>query len=371
SDEVIKSSVENLVPIPSESEGISDDTCDVPFCDNSHHLDVLNDYFELFSDFNDDCTSFTPLSDVNEDQYFSPGDDVELLLHPDPSTPMMSVVSILEGFTDEPPLEENDYLFDLESKKNEWKKILYDAPIDDLMTEDKVFDPGIHDNFFLQHELAEYTNTLGWNCPTFYNNGDDNDVDYTIAITPVLSIEEPNNSLSMRDKHLDTISTTESDEVIKSSIEDLVPITSESEGIPDTMCDVHLVNNPTPLEATTHFEIFINSNDNYSSSDEDSLYENIKYVEASPHDSELVSLEVEKIVIPKDEEIDDDNLHEKLLKVNLLIAKIKALIMDKVAEQGACRNWLKEGILWILLHNILLFTKMAKASVEFKTHEAC
>ncbi|GKG00427.1 hypothetical protein Tco_0302117, partial [Tanacetum coccineum] len=54
---------------------------------------------------------------------------------------MISVVSILEGFTDEPPLEENNDLFDLESKENEWKKILYDAPIDDLMTEDKVFDP--------------------------------------------------------------------------------------------------------------------------------------------------------------------------------------------------------------------------------------
>nr|GFC16921.1 hypothetical protein [Tanacetum cinerariifolium] len=37
------------------------------------------------------------------------------------------------------------------------------------------------------------------------------------------------------------------------------------------------------------------------------------------------SLEVEKIVIPEDEEIEDDNLHEKLLKVNLLITKIEAL----------------------------------------------
>nr|GEZ29458.1 hypothetical protein [Tanacetum cinerariifolium] len=53
---------------------------------------------------------------------------------------------------------------------------------------------------------------------------------------------------------------------------------------------------------------------NGEKSDEDSLYENIEYVEASPHDSELVGLEVEKIVIPEDEEIEDDNLHEKLLK---------------------------------------------------------
>ncbi|GJT79826.1 hypothetical protein Tco_1054168 [Tanacetum coccineum] len=78
----------------------------------------------------------TPLSDSNEDECFTPSDDVKLLLHHDSSTPMISIVSILEGFTDEPPLEENDDLFDLESKKNEWKKILYDDPIDDL-----IFDP--------------------------------------------------------------------------------------------------------------------------------------------------------------------------------------------------------------------------------------
>ncbi|GKG06879.1 hypothetical protein Tco_0329848, partial [Tanacetum coccineum] len=92
----------------------------------------------------------TPLSDFNEDEYFDPGgdvDDIEFLLHRDPSTPKISVASILEGFTDEPPLEENDDLFDLESKENEWKKILYDAPIDDLMTEDNVFDPGILEKF--------------------------------------------------------------------------------------------------------------------------------------------------------------------------------------------------------------------------------
>ncbi|GKE77839.1 hypothetical protein Tco_1543959, partial [Tanacetum coccineum] len=34
--EMEKSSVENLVPIPSELKGISDDICDVPSCDNDH-----------------------------------------------------------------------------------------------------------------------------------------------------------------------------------------------------------------------------------------------------------------------------------------------------------------------------------------------
>ncbi|GJT73588.1 hypothetical protein Tco_1032874 [Tanacetum coccineum] len=62
-------------------------------------------------------------------------------------------------------------------------------------------------------------------------------IDDTIVITPVLPIKEPDNSLSMGDENLDTVLATESDEVIKSSVEDLVPIPSDSEGILDKMCD--------------------------------------------------------------------------------------------------------------------------------------
>ncbi|GJX42465.1 hypothetical protein Tco_0257455 [Tanacetum coccineum] len=103
------------------------------------------------SNFDEPALLVTPLSNANEDECFDPSgdvDEIELLLHCDLSTPKISVASILEGFTDEPPLEENDDLFDLKSKENEWKKILYDAPIDDLMTEDKVFDLGILEKFF-------------------------------------------------------------------------------------------------------------------------------------------------------------------------------------------------------------------------------
>nr|GEZ48180.1 hypothetical protein [Tanacetum cinerariifolium] len=124
----------------------------------------------------------------------------------------------------------------------------------------------------------------------------DDDDDYDSTITPVLSTEETENSLS----------------------------------IPDTMCDLHLVNNPTPLEAKDHFEIVMNSNDDISSNDDDSFYkENIEYVEASPHDSEVVNLEVAEIVIPEVKEIEDDNLRDKFLNVHLLIANIEAL-KDKI-----------------------------------------
>ncbi|GJR78839.1 hypothetical protein Tco_0149624 [Tanacetum coccineum] len=184
SDEFIKSSVEDLVPIPSESEDTSESDSD---CDDFSPINVYEEKSVTFSnplfDSNNDFTSSDDesLSDEDvpeenvkiysnplfefDDEYISSDvnplfdevfeniesgdvDEIELLLHRDPSTPKITVASILEGFTDEPPLEENDDLFDLESKENEWKKMLYDAPINDLMTEDKVFNPGIHEKTF-------------------------------------------------------------------------------------------------------------------------------------------------------------------------------------------------------------------------------
>nr|GEX73960.1 hypothetical protein [Tanacetum cinerariifolium] len=164
---------------------------------------------------------------------------------------------------------------------------------------------------------------------------DDDDEDYTIAVIPVLSTEEPENSLSMGDEHLDTIPAMESDKVIKSSVENLIPILSESEGILEHMCDVPFHDNSPPLDVSKdQFEDFSDSNDEFSSIDDDSFFiDNIDYVEASPPDFELVSSKVMEIVILEVGGIDDDILltikddilHEKLLNVNLLITKIEAL----------------------------------------------
>ncbi|GKA48966.1 hypothetical protein Tco_0741924, partial [Tanacetum coccineum] len=148
-----------------------------------------------------------------------------------------------------------------------------------------------------------------------------------VAITPVLSTEELDNSLSMGDEHLDTIPATKSDEVIKSSVEDLVPIPSESEGIFDKICDVPFRDNSPPLDISKdQFEDFSDSNDDSTSIDDDSFsIDNIDYVEASPPHSVLVSLEEVKDFYSEDGELEDDILREKLSKINLLIAKIEAL----------------------------------------------
>nr|GFA83442.1 hypothetical protein [Tanacetum cinerariifolium] len=124
------------------------------------------------------------------------------------------------------------------------------------------------------------------------------------AITPdepVLSTEEPDNSLSMGDEHLDTIPATVSDEFIKSGVEDLIPIPSESQGTPEHVCDVPSHDNSLPLDISKdQIEDFSESNKEFSSTDDDSFsFEKIDYVEASPPDSELVSSEVMEIVTPE------------------------------------------------------------------------
>nr|GEW91487.1 hypothetical protein [Tanacetum cinerariifolium] len=179
-----------------------------------------------------------------------------------------------------------------------------------------------------------YINTPNWDRPIDCYD-DDDDEDYAIAVTPNLSTEEPDNSLSIGDEHLDTIPATESNEFIKSSVENLIPIPSESEGIPDNMCDVPFHDNSSPLDVSKdQFKDFSDSNDESTLTDDDSFsIDNIEYVEASPPNSELVSSEVMEIVIPKVGGIDDDILltikndilREKILNINLLIANIEAL----------------------------------------------
>ncbi|GKC13814.1 reverse transcriptase domain-containing protein, partial [Tanacetum coccineum] len=167
-------SAEEIVPIPRESEDTSrsDSKNVLPSCDDFSSINVPRDDSITFSnplfefdvnfissdinplfdevledieckdsyDSNLDESTFlvTPLSDSNKDECLAPGDDIEILLSHDLYTPMKSIASILEGFIDDPPFEENDDLFDLECKTNDWKRILYDAPIDEA----ECFDPG-------------------------------------------------------------------------------------------------------------------------------------------------------------------------------------------------------------------------------------
>ncbi|GKC51143.1 hypothetical protein Tco_1073888, partial [Tanacetum coccineum] len=161
-----------------------------------------------------------------------------------------------------------------------------------------------------------------------------NDYEYTViyrnpkAITPDLPIEEPDNSLSMGDEHLNTTPETE-----KSSVENLVPIPSEFKGISEDICDVPscdyfdaecgLINSllsrdisiispkidflPEEFAGELNFIDPILSGIDEDDCDEDDFDE-----EEGEINDEILQIE-------------DEILREKLLNVNLLFDKIKAL----------------------------------------------
>ncbi|GJX90347.1 hypothetical protein Tco_0343673, partial [Tanacetum coccineum] len=142
-------STEEIVPIPRESEETSrsDSKNDLPSYDDffsinfprDNSVTFSNPLFEFDVNFNNplfdeeledieckdshdsnlDGSTFldTPLSDSNKDESLIPRDDIEFLLHDDPSTPLKSIASILEGLIEDPPFEENE--FDLECKTND------------------------------------------------------------------------------------------------------------------------------------------------------------------------------------------------------------------------------------------------------------
>nr|GEY89608.1 hypothetical protein [Tanacetum cinerariifolium] len=203
----------------------------------------------------------------------------------------------------------NSYPYDSSSLPQQYPYCTrYRGPHETCQCDQLIFDEPYFSRHSSTSSRIEYLRDGGFEVA----DDDDDDEDYTIAITPVLSTEEPDNSLSMGDEHLDTIPVTESDEVIKSSVEKLIPIPSESEGIPEQMCDVPFHDNSPPFDISKdQIEDFSESNEEFSSLDDDSFsIDNIDYVKASPLDYELVSSEVMEIVISKETNTFDNSLPE-------------------------------------------------------------
>nr|GEU63799.1 hypothetical protein [Tanacetum cinerariifolium] len=115
----------------------------------------------------------------------------------------------------------------------------------------------------------------------------------------------------MRDEHLSTIPETESDEVIKSSVENLVLIPNESEVTSDTEseCDVS-VNDESSLIFTTFSNPLFDYNDDFTFSDDKSLsnedvsMENFKiYSNPLFDDEEIIFTKIEEAEFDLEKEI--------------------------------------------------------------------
>ncbi|GKE57505.1 hypothetical protein Tco_1496690 [Tanacetum coccineum] len=102
----------------------------------------------------------------------------------------------------------------------------------------------------------------------------DSQLPSSIAITPVLTTLEPENSLIMGNEDLSTIPKKESDEFINSSVEDLILIPSESESDSDydlLSCDDFSPINIYEEKSVTFSNPLFDSNDDFTSSDDESL----------------------------------------------------------------------------------------------------
>nr|GEW07799.1 hypothetical protein [Tanacetum cinerariifolium] len=100
----------------------------------------------------------------------------------------------------------------------------------------------------------------------------------SISITPILPTEDPEDSLITRDEELDTIPEKELDKFIKSSVEDFVPIPSESEDTAESNneCDLPACDDLSPIDvpegkSVTFSNPLFNSYDEFTSSDNEPL----------------------------------------------------------------------------------------------------
>nr|GEW37194.1 hypothetical protein [Tanacetum cinerariifolium] len=118
----------------------------------------------------------------------------------------------------------------------------------------------------------------------------------------------------MRYEHPNTTLETESDEIIKSGVEELVPILSENEVTSEDKreCDMPVCEN-SPI-CDDHSEIFFDSNNDDDISSDDDDFEDIEYVEASLPDPEIVSL-AEENGVEEENDVNVEEEEERLINV--------------------------------------------------------
>ncbi|GJV43758.1 hypothetical protein Tco_1428294 [Tanacetum coccineum] len=172
----------------------------------------------------------------------------------------------------------------------------------------------------------------------------------SIVITPVLPTMEPEDSLIMGNEKLSTIPKKESDEFIKSSIKDLVPIPSESEDTfeSDSDCDLSLCDDFSSINVyeeksmTFSNPLFYSNNDftfsdDESLSDEDVSEDNVK-IYSNPlleFDDEYISSDVNPLFDKVLEDIESkDSYVSNLDESALLVTPLSDANEDECFDPG-------------------------------------
>nr|GEY78038.1 hypothetical protein [Tanacetum cinerariifolium] len=154
-----------------------------------------------------------------------------------------------------------------------------------------------------------------------------------IAITPVVSTKD---SLIIGDEHLDTIPEIESNEFIKSSVENLVPCLRESKDLSNGKCNV-----PACDDFTTFSNLLFDTDDDFSSSDNEPFSdEDILKKIYSNHlfDEEIIFIKID----PHHLNAESDLIESLLNQDSLIISSFK---IDSFLDEFACKLILLKLIL--------------------------
>ncbi|GKB04613.1 hypothetical protein Tco_0832756 [Tanacetum coccineum] len=152
-----------------------------------------------------------------------------------------------------------------------------------------------------------------WKIPVCYD--DDDDEESSIPLKDIISELPPcvaitpdspkTNSLIIEDEHLDTIPETESDELIKSSVENLVQIPSESKDSSDGECDLPPYDDSLKNHDLTFSNPLFDIDEDFTSSDESFSEEGVPIENFKIFSNTLFDLD-EEITSTKVDQIDDE-----------------------------------------------------------------
>ncbi|GKD29663.1 hypothetical protein Tco_1240441 [Tanacetum coccineum] len=154
-----------------------------------------------------------------------------------------------------------------------------------------------------------------WKIPVCYDDDDDeesyiplkdiiSELPSYVAITPD---SRKTNSLIKEDEHLDTIPETESDELIKSSVKDLVQIPSESDDSSEGECDLPPYDDSSKNHDLTFSNPLFDINEDFTSSDESFTEEDVPNENFKIFSNPLFDLD-EEMTSTKVDQIDDEVL---------------------------------------------------------------
>nr|GEY80157.1 hypothetical protein [Tanacetum cinerariifolium] len=163
-------------------------------------------------------------------------------------------------------------------------------------------------------------------------------------LATILSTKEPEYSPSMGYENSNTTLEMKSDEIIKSGVEELVPILSKPKVTSEDKreCDVLICEDSSTSDVCDdHSEIFSDSKDDDDISSDDDDFKDVEYVEASLFDQEIVNQEEENVVQQEEEEvalkdisqIQNIDLREKLLSITHLISNIESLNDNPIPDR--------------------------------------